>query len=161
MHCGYCLLYFTSNRLYVIHAVDTNYLLLVDGVNSKSVFNSTKLIEDIPIDEIIHKSFLAPQITFLTNISRETFVYQKLRSLLPASPGIIKDLSSENMDLSRRKFVDCLAGKKIKFDTIRHQRKVFQYLNQDEISPNLIPYLLLIHSTKIKPIDWLRKLVKK
>lgn len=161
MRCGYCLLYLTSNRLYVIHAVDTKHLLLVDGVNSKSVFYSTKLVEDIPIDEIIHKMFLDPQVAFLTNISRETFVYQKLRSLLPASPSIIKDLSSEDLDLSRRKFIDCLAGKNIKFDTIRHQRKVFQYLNQDEISPNLIPYLLLIHSTKIKPNDWLRKLVKK
>mgnify|MGYP007024620004 CR=1 FL=1 len=160
MTSSYCLLYKTSNRLCVSHAISTNCLLFIDGVQNKNVFPITKLIDEIEIDEIVHKTFLDARINFMTNISQDTFLYKKLKKLLPSTLKIIKDLSFEELDMSRRTLVDCLIGKNIKFDTILHERRVFQYLDQDEISANLFPYLHLIHSTKIQQIDWLKQLVK-
>ena len=161
MTSSYCLLFQTSNRLYVTHAISTNSLLFIDGVRDKNVFPKTKLIDEIEIEEIVHKTFLDPRITFMTNISRDTFLYQNLKKLLPSTPTVIKDLSFEELDICRRKLVDCLIGKNIRFHTDRHQRRVLQYLDQDEISSNLSPYLHLFHYTKIDPMNWLKQLVKK
>jgi hypothetical protein len=159
MTSNYCLLYKTANRLYVCHAILTDYLLFINGVNNKNVFPNTMLINEIMIDEIVQQTFLDPCVSFMTNITRDTFLYQKLKVLLPSTPTIIKDLSLEQLDISRHKLVDCLIGENLRFDTKPHKARVFQYLDHDEINPYLLPYLHLIHYTKVQPINWLRELV--
>ena len=161
MTSSYCLLFQTSNRLYVTHAISKDFLLFIDGVGDKNVFAKTKLIDEIEIEEIVHKTFLDPRITFMTNIGRDTFFYKKLKKLLPSTPTVIKDLSFEELEVSRRKLVDCLIGENIRFHTEPHQRRVLQHLDQDEISSYLSPYLHLFHYTKIDPMNWLKQLVKK